>query len=198
MLRTKMQFLRLLTIIESQLDPFGDTLNWDKDNDWDLADKSANTGQSVGPRSQMDFKKLYNNNKKFISFASWYHNSRGNWNDVLSLSKQDPEVNRLVQQAMQEFERSQNPTSSGDGLYAKFGNQLEELVEKKMQEKDMGVHKYTTPDEWTDEDIFGSSASSQGQMGNDGISQRLSNLEQSYSDLLRQFNDLKNKLSQLL
>lgn len=197
-----MSFGKIIRLIEDDnriFDPYGDTLNWNPSNGG--ANKRGDTrsdtktASPTGPRNQLDFAKIYGNHKKFVTFASWYHNSRGNWNDVLELSKKDAGVKELVDQAIQSFEQSTNPTSSGDGLYAKFGNQIEELVDKKKKEIGMGAHKYTTPDRWTDDDIFGSSSPSQGQSGSSSITNRLSNLEQSYSDLLRQFNDLKKKLA---
>lgn len=195
-----MSFLKMAMLVENnskKFDPYADTAEW---SPWAIGDEGTKGNQSddtvpLVPKN-LDFRSLYPNYKKFVSFASWYHHNRGNWNDVLQLSKKDQEVKSLVDNAIQSFESSANPTSNGDGLYAKFGNQLEGLVEKKKQENGMGAHKYASPNKWTDEDIFGSSDTSIGQNNSDGdVSKRLSNLEQSYSELLRQFNDLKKKLA---
>ena len=193
-----MSFGKMLRILEAS-DPNADTtiFRQNSPSSWAVGgDSEAKKKQrSVGPKGQLDFASLYPNHNNFVSFATWYHNSRGNWQDVIDVSNNDQETKAVVDQAMQAFQASKDPTSAGDGLYAKFGDSIQKIVEQKMKEKNLGHHKYTTPSQWTDEDIFGSSSPSEGQGDNSSIAQRLANLEQSYSDLLRQFNDLKQKIA---
>lgn len=201
-----MEFGRLLRLVENS--PYANTQIWNPkhQDSWNIDDTMAKSGIGTssnlsGSKNQIDTD-LYKDSPKFVGFVSWYHHNRGNWNDVIAMSQQDPEVKALVDQAQQEFNQSSNPTASGDGLFGKFGDQLEQIVDKKMVEKGMGNHKYPQPrSEKTSDGIISGSPSddsqSNGSISTDnGIAQRLSSLEQSYSDLLQQLNDLKRRLAQ--
>jgi len=194
-----MEFSKLLNIIENN---FVDTNTdiWqnnsynDKTHAFSAGGTKGNTertSQSFNPRQ------LYPHTSKFPSFVSWYHYNRGDWNDVLSLAKQDQEVKSVIDRMIQQYERSEDPTASGDNLYAKFSGELESLIEKKKAEQGMGPHKYRDHGKSQDnrDDIIGSDETGIHQNDGSDLSQRLSSLEKRYADLFNQFDDLRKKLA---